>query len=164
MPWLSVELVLGMHGGSRKRFLRYQAVFLQERLNLLGELRHGSYLGSEEYSEECIERLKGEVREEKPQARSLLRSRDARELAIRILKGLGEEEPESLLKVRKYRCPNRDVAIYILYQLGVYLNKEIGEIFNVGYTAVPGAAKRGQGYVSSDGPLERAVKRIIADI
>ena len=68
------------------------------------------------------------------------------------------------MKVRKYRCPNRDVAIYILYQLGIYLNKEIGEVFDVGYTAVPGAAKRGQGYVSSDGPLERAVKRIIADI
>ena len=137
---------------------------LQKGPDLLGELRHGLYLGSEEYSEECIERLKGEDKEEKPQARSLLRSRDARELAIRILKGLGEEEPESLLKVRKYRCPNRDIAIYILYQLGIYLNKEIGEVFDVGYTAVPGAVKRGQDYVKSDGRLERAVKRIIADI
>jgi len=70
----------------------------------------------------------------------------------------------SLLKVRKYRCPNRDMAIYLLYQLGIYLNKEIGEVFDVGHTAVPGAAKRAQEYVRSDGRLERAVKRIIADI
>jgi hypothetical protein len=77
---------------------------------------------------------------------------------------LGEKDPESVLKVRKYRCPNRDVAIYVLYQLGVYLNREIGKVFGVGYTAVPGAVKRGQEHLRSDGQLERVVKKIIADI
>jgi hypothetical protein len=122
------------------------------------------YLGSEEFSEKCIERLKGEGYQEKPQARSLLRSRDIRILAIKILKGLEEKDPESVLKVRKYRCQNRDVAMYVLSHLGVYLNKEIGKVFGVGYTAVPGAVKRGQEYLGSDGQLERVVKKIIADI
>jgi len=153
-----------MCGGSRKRFLRAQQVFFEERPNLLEDLRHGLYLGSEAYLEECMERLKGEGHPEKPQARSLLRSRDIRALAIKILKGLGEKDPEFVLRVRKYRCQNRDVAIYVLYQLGVYLNREIGKVFGVGYTAVPGAVKRGQGYLRSDGQLERVVKKIIADI
>jgi len=164
VSWLTTELVLGMYGGSRKRFLRAQRVFFEERPNLLEDLRHGLYLGSEEFSEECIERFKGGKHHEKPQARSLLRSRDIRALSIRILKGLGEKDPESVLKVRKYRCQNRDFAIYVLYQLGVYLNKEIGKVFGVGYTAVPGAVKRGQEYLRSDGQLERLVKKIIADI
>ena len=164
VSWLTTELVLGMYGGSRKRFLRAQQVFFEERPNLLEDLRHGLYLGSEEFSEECIERFKGGKHHEKPQARSLLRSRDIRALSIKILKGLGEKDPESVLKVRKYRCQNRDFAIYVLYQLGVYLNKEIGKVFGVGYTAVPGAVKRGQEYLSSDGQLERLVKKIIADI
>ena len=164
VSWLTTELVLGMYGGSRKRFLRARQVFFEERPNLLEDLRHGLYLGSEEFSEECIERFKGGKHHEKPQARSLLRSRDIRILAIKILKGLGEKDPESVLKVRKYRCPNRDVAIYVLYQLGVYLNREIGKVFGVGYTAVPGAVKRGQEYLRSDGQLERVVKKIIADI
>jgi REP element-mobilizing transposase RayT len=164
VSWLTTELVLGMYGGSRKRFLRAQQVFLAERPNLLEDLRHGLYLGGEEFSEECIERLKGEDHHEKPQARSLLRGRDIRALAIKILKGLGEKDPESVLKVRKYRCQNRDVAIYVSYQLGVYLNREIGEVFGVGYTAVPGAVKRGQEYLRSDGQLERVVNKIIADI
>ena len=30
-------------------------------------------------------------------------------------------------------------ATEIFYQLGLYLNKEIGKVFGVGYTAVPGA-------------------------
>ena len=164
VSWLTTELVLGMYGGSRKRFMRAQRVFFEERPNLLEDLRHGLYLGSEEFSEECIERFKGGKHHEKPQARSLLRSRDIRALSIRILKGLGEKDPESVLKVRKYRCQNRDFAIYVLYQLGVYLNKEIGKVFGVGYTAVPGAVKRGQEYLRSDGQLERLVKKIIADI
>ena len=164
VSWLTTELVLGMYGGSRKRFLRAQQVFFEERPNLLEDLRHGLYLGSEEFSEECIERFKGGKHHEKPQARSLLRSRDIRALSIKILKGLGEKDPESVLKVRKYRCQNRDFAIYVLYQLGVYLNKEIGKVFGVGYTAVPGAVKRGQEHLRSDGQLERMIKKIITDI
>jgi len=164
VSWLTTELVLGMYGGSRKRFLRAQQVFFEERPNLLEDLRHGLYLGSEAFSEECIERFKGEEHHEKPQARSLLRSRDIRALAIKILKGLGEKDPESVLKVRKYRCRNRDIAIYVLYQLGVYLNREIGKVFGVGYTAVPGAVKRGQEHLRSDGQLERMIQKIIADI
>jgi putative transposase len=164
VSWLTTELVLGMYGGSRRRFVRAQELFFKESPSLLGELRHGLYLGSEVFSEECIERLKGKSYGEKPQARSLLRSRDIRGLVNKILEGLGEKEPESVLKVRKYRCQNRDVAIYVLYQLGVYLNREIGKVFGVGYTAVPGAGKRGQQYIKSDRQLERMVNNIIADI
>jgi hypothetical protein len=55
-------------------------------------------------------------------------------------------------------------ATEIFYQLGVYLNEEIGKVFGVGYTAVPEAVKRGPEYLGSDGQLERVVNNIIADI
>jgi REP element-mobilizing transposase RayT len=164
VSWLTTELVLGMYGGSRKRFVRDQQMFFKERASLLEDLMHGLYLGSEAFSEECIERLKGKGHPEKPQARSLLRSRDIRVLVTKILKRLGEKDPELVMKVRKYRCQNRDVAIYVLYQIGVYMNREIGEVFGVGYTAVPGAVKRGQQYLRSNGQLEKVVNNIIADI
>jgi REP element-mobilizing transposase RayT len=164
VSWLTTELVLGMYGGSRKRFVRAQELFFKESPSPLEDLRHGLYLGSESFSEECIKRLKGEGHHEKPQARSLLRSRDIRGLVAKILRGLGEKDPESVLRVRKYRCQNRDVAIYVLYQLGVYLNREIGKVFGVGYTAISGAVKRGQQYLGSDRQLERVVNNIIADI
>jgi len=164
VSWLTTELVLGMYGGSRRKFLKTQQMFFEEGPNILEDFRHGLYLGSEEFSRECMERLRDEDRHEKPQVRSLLKSKDIRALAIKILKGLGEKGPESVLKVRKYRCQSRDVAIYILFQFGVYLNKEIGKVFGVGYTAVPGAVKRGQEYLRSDGQLEKVVNGIIADI
>jgi putative transposase len=164
VPWLTTDLILGMYEGSRKRFLRAQQMFFKEKPNLLEDLRHGLYLGDEAFSEECRRRIKGEEHPEKPQGKSLIRNRDIRALAVKILKGLGERDPESALEVRKYRYQNRDVAIDILYRLGVYLNREIGEVFGVGYTAIPGAIKRGQRYLNSDRRLAKLVKKIIDDI
>lgn len=162
--WLTTELVLGMYGGSRKRFMRAQQEYFPEGSNLLENLRHGLYLGSEGFWEECLEKVKDEQHEEKPQARALLRSRDIRTLANKILKGLGEKDPEGVFGVRKYRNRSRDVAIYVLYQLGVYLNMEIGEVFGVGYTAVSGAVRRGREYIGSDKQLAKVVQKIIAAI
>jgi DNA-directed RNA polymerase specialized sigma24 family protein len=56
------------------------------------------------------------------------------------------------------------VAIYILYQLGVYRNEEIGEVFGVGYTAVTGAVKRALAYLNKDLGLEKMTKKIINDM
>jgi REP element-mobilizing transposase RayT len=164
VSWLTTELVLGMYGGSRKEFLKAQEMSLQGDKNILDELWHGLYLGSDEFGEECIGRVKKENHREKPQGRLLLRRRDIQVLALEILGRLGESDPESVLKVRKYRCPSRDVAIYILYQLGVYGNEEIGEVFGVGYTAVTGAVKRALAYFNTDRRLEKTAKRIINDI
>ena len=112
----------------------------------------------------CIERIKAEEHREKPQVRSLLRGRNIGALAWAILGKLGEKDPNLMLNVRKHRCLNRDVAVYILYQLGVYQNEEIGKAFGVGYTAVTGAVKRGYEYLQGDQQLERTVERIISDI
>ena len=53
---------------------------------------------------------------------------------------------------------------FVLYELGVYLNREIGEVFGIGYTAIPGVVKRGKEYLRSDRQLEGVINEIIADI
>ncbi len=164
VSWLMTGLVLGMYGGSRKKFLKAQQLSLGEKENLLDELRHGLYLGSEEFSEECIQRIKKEDYREKPQVRLLLRNRDVRALACKILERLGEKDPDLMLNFPRNRSPNRSIAMYILYQLGVYRNVDIGKVFGVGYTAVTGAAKRGQEYLNSNRQLGKTVKKILNDI
>ena len=101
---------------------------------------------------------------EKPQARLLRRDRDLRPLARAILKRLGEKNPDSALAARRRHCPNRDLAIYLLYHLGIYRNEEIGRIFGVGYTAITGAVKRGQAYADSDWQAEKTAREILSDI
>src|SRR4030042_2209992 len=162
-PWLTTELALGMHGGSRKRFLKAQQLFLEEKGNLMDDLRHGLYLGSEEFSKESIQRVKEEEHREKPQSRLLLENRVIQSVVFKILEHLGEKDPDAVLNSKRKRRPKRDVAIYILYQLGQYRNEEIGKVFGVGYTAVTGAVRRGQEYLDSDSRLTKMVKEITND-
>jgi hypothetical protein len=58
------------------------------------------------------------VRKEQAEAGATPIAEGIQGLTIKILKGLGEKAPESALQVRKERCKNRDIAIYILYQIG----------------------------------------------
>jgi putative transposase len=162
VSWLTTDLVLGMYEGDRNRFLEAQRLSLEDP-HLLKDLRHGLYLGSEAFSEECRKKATQEDHHEKPQWRSLLRERDLRVLASEVLKKLGEKDPELLLNAKKKPSLNRDVAIYVLYQLGVYRNKEIGEAFDVGYTAVSEAVKRGKEYIRLDRRLEKKVRGIAID-
>jgi hypothetical protein len=122
------ELVLGLYGGSRPKFLKAQHLFFKEERKVLEDLRYGIYLGSEAFSKECIQKSKIEEHREKPQLRELLRSRDIQSLAFDILKDLGGKKPDSVLNPRKGRRPARDMAIYILYRLGIYRNEEIGRV------------------------------------
>jgi len=165
LSWLTTDLVLGMYGGSRKRFCRAQHSYLGEERTLFDELRYGLYLGSDEFAEECIKRVKEEDIREKPQVRFLLKGRDIQPLAFKIFKELGEKDPYSVMRSKRgTRRPKRDIVIYILSYLGVYTNRQIGEAFEVGYTAVTGAAKRGERYVEEDDRLKKTVERIINDI
>ena len=164
VSWLTTDVVLGICGGSRREFLKAQRLSFAEGGNLLDDLRYGLYLGSAEFSEECLQRAKGEAHREKPQFRALLRGRDPRAIAVEVLKRLGENDPGSVLGVRRVRSINRDLTIYILYQLGVYRNDEIGEVFKVRYTAISGAVKRAQEYLSSHTQLVKMIRKIINDI
>jgi len=164
VSWLTTELILGLYGGDRKKFIAAQEESLRGNENILDKLWYGLYLGSKEFSEECIKRVKKESHQEKPQGRAFLRSRNIEDIVLEILEKLGEKHPQMVLKVQKFRCRNRDVAMYILYQLGLYGNKEIGRVFGIGYTAVTGAVKRALSYLRKDHNLEREVKRIINDI
>lgn len=163
--WLTTDLALGIYGDSRERFCNAQKSYLGEENSPFNNLKYGLYLGSDEFIEQCIERVKKEDRREKPQATSLLKGKKIQTIIFKILKELGEKNPDRVVKpTRRTRRPNRDIAIYILHYLGIYTNKEIGEAFGVGYTAVTGTIKRGEEYINYDKRLQKKVAGIINDI
>ena len=129
-----------------------------------GNERRDIFYGKQDYVQflevlgRVVERHPG-----KPQYRSLLRGQDARALALEILGQLGERDPASVLHRRRIRSVNRDLAIYVLYQLGVYRNEDIGKAFGVGYTAVTAAVSRAREHLGNNVALEQAVKRILND-
>ena len=161
--WLTTDVVLDMYGGSRTMFVREQQAYVGRDDSILDDLQHGLYLGSKEFAEECLQRVWETGHREKPQFRSLLRGRDVRVMALEILERLGEKNPESLLGVRRVRSFNRALTIYILHQLGIYRNEEIGRVFGVGYTAVTATVNRVRRSLKENVQLERTIKTILSD-
>ena len=51
-PWLTTSLVLGMYGGSRKKFIDAQLAYAGKEKSLLDELRYGLFLGSERFAQD----------------------------------------------------------------------------------------------------------------
>lgn len=157
--WLTTDVILALHEGSRRKFSESQNNYSGEKRSPLDALRYGLYLGSENFSEECIRRTKGDKKKEQPQLKFLLRGRTIADISFKILKQLNEKDPEAVIKSkRRVERPNRDIAIFILSHLGVYTNKEIGEAFGVGYTAITGTIKRGEQYIKKDKRLGNITK------
>ncbi len=164
-PWLTTSLVGGMYGGSRQRFVKAQFAYADEEVNLLDELRHGLFLGGEQFVDEWKERLRGENHREKPQARSALKDQDISFAVEKVFSKLDVEDPSPLLiPLRREKRPDRDLAIYILCNLGVFTHHEIGRTFGVGYTSVSGALKRARRYMDSENKIRKKVDRILNDI
>jgi putative transposase len=163
-PWLTTDLLLSMYGKNRKEFQKAQEHYVTRESHILDELYHGSYLGSEEFASQCLSKLTEEHHTEKPQIKNLLKSTPIRTIALDLFGQLGEKDPEPLFHARRRtNRPNRDVAIYALSRLGVFTNKEIGELFDVGYTAVTEAVKRGASYIAADEKIRTITDAIIID-
>jgi len=164
LSWLSTEVILGVSGGKRKKFIADQKAYLTQDGTVLDNLRHGLYFGSEDFSDECRQRLQGESRQEKPQIKSLLKSVDIQKCALDIVERLRAGRPEVILKARRgARNSQRDITIYVMSQMGVYTNKEIGELFGVGYTTVTEAVKRAESVLKEDRKLKNLVYKVIAN-
>jgi putative transposase len=160
--WLTTDVVLGMCGGSRKKFIGEQDAYVRKAESALDALHHGLCLGSEDFAEECARRLQGEDLAEKPQLRQLYRGKNVRTRAVEILKYLGGEEAVGMTRAgsRKNR-PLRDTGMYVLQQTGLYSNKEIGEVFGVGYTAVTEAVRRTERFLQTNRVIAAKVRKIL---
>jgi putative transposase len=163
-PWLTTETMLGMSRGSRKRFCSEQDAYVKRRESPLQELRHGLYMGGEEYAEECRRLAKAERSPEKPQMRLLQRSVDKRQIAEEILGKLGAGVADNYLTAKKQKRRSRDLCIYIMSKMGAYTNRGIGELFGVGYTAITGTVKRAEKYLEGNKRLKRSVNKMVDEL
>ena len=161
--WLKMESVLGLYEGNRRRFAREQQIALEKGGQILQDLHSGLYLGTPDFADECLKKANKEKHREKPQIRALLGEKDIKQMAIKVLERIGDKNPVSSLSTRRRGAFLRDVAIHVLYESGVYRNKEIGSVFGVGYTAITEAAKRGRGYLEADRDLAKIATGLLID-
>ena len=163
--WLTTNMLLSMYGDSARRLKRAHVSYLGQKTKIFDDLHKGICLGTKEFAKTCMKGLKDLKSSGTSQIKSLLKTRNIYEIAREILLALGEGDPNAVfVSKKKKRKINRDITIFILSNLGIFTNKEIGELFGVGYTAVSEAAKRGAELSQSNIEIRKKVNNITIDI
>ena len=135
----------------------------EEEDRLLENLRFGLLLAGEKVAEQFRQKLGKKGHREQPQGRHLLRSRPVAEQVGPLGQALGltlDEVAEFRRPIRRRARPLRDVLIYLLWRNSDYMLLEIGEYFNIGYTAVGNARVRGESHLKGN----RRLKLMLADL
>jgi len=81
-----------------------------------------------------------------------------------ILGRLGAEAADNHLTAKKQKWRLRDLCIYIMSRMGAYTNREIGELFGVGYTAITGTVKRAEKHLEKSKRLQRLIDKTIDEL
>jgi chromosomal replication initiation ATPase DnaA len=158
-------MLLSMYGNNTRKLQGAHASYLGQGTKIFEDLHKGVCLGTKEFAKTCMEELKDIKSSGVPKIKSPLKAQNINGIARIILSALGEDDPDAVFaSKKKKRKINRDIAIYVLVNLGVFTNKEIGGVFGVGYSAVSEAAKRGRELLRSDKEIRKRIDNITIDI
>ncbi|HJP17740.1 MAG TPA: transposase [Nitrospinota bacterium] len=138
--WLQTNAILSQLNvkNPQKAYKEIVQNYSKEEKKLWEEFRHGLILGSQEY----VDKIKTKYLSENPnieipQKRKILGSDPHAILnkAASFLK-CNMADVLSSKRVKPSNKEKRGLLIYLLWDMGLYNNKEIGELFNLGYSSI----------------------------
>jgi putative transposase len=159
--WLMKEDILKMFAGNEPAFRHAVKTYEEEPDKLLDSLRCGILLGSQQAIEKLNNKIGKYVHREKPQTKEIKRQgplQDViREIAVRLNVPPGE--------LNAFRTPirgrgriMRDILIYFLWKTTYYSLGEVGKYFNIEYTSVVNARKRGELHLNNHPKLKKLIE------
>ena len=140
--WLNTEVILSqlVNAGDRHQAYRRNAQkYAEEEGRLWEDLRHGFILGSERFVKTIKERyLPDAPHPEVPQQKRVAKDVDVEKALSQAAKLLGcdVEEFRNGGRVSPQRSLERDLLLYLIRQMGVLTDHQLGGMFGLGYSAV----------------------------
>ena len=138
---LKKDLILSQFGGwdSFKAYREKVQKYSEESANLFEDLRHGFFLGTKVYLDAIGKKhLAKKPDAELPQLNRIIKDKDP----VKSLECAAKAIRFDLNKLRQSKrtpkedIPDRDILLYCLKETGFYTNKQIGDLFNLTYSAV----------------------------
>lgn len=139
--WLLAKPILSLLDTKNKHLAYRKMVqnYSREETRIWEDFRHGLFLGSQKF----IDLIKSKYLSENPdseipQKRQVLRNTDPEKIlkkAAKVLK-CNMNDFLSSSRISDSDKLNRDVLVYLLWSTGWYTNKEIGNLFGLGYSSV----------------------------
>ncbi len=168
--WLATDLILALHLDTPDPHQAYResARRYADEENLLWEdLRHGFILGGGEFSAKIKQSHRPAAgREELTQHRRLWQDEDPTDILVAAAGALGVD-PAAYRKGTRLSGADvfkRDLIVYLLYQLGRWPNNQIGQLFNITYSAVSRRVALMKKKVSEDESVRRQIEQLKSQI
>ena len=139
--WLRTAAILS-HFDVKDKNKAYREMvqrYSREEKRIWEDFRHGLFLGSQKFIDHIKSRYLSEKPDgEIPQKRHVLRDTNPKtimEKAAKLLKCNTNDFLQSA-RISDSNKLNRDLLIYLLWSTGWYNNKEIGNLFGLGYSSI----------------------------
>ena len=162
--WLNLDIILSQfnskdrHGYYRKKVQRYA----KEEKRLWEDFRYGLYLGTHEFVDRLKKTFLTDTHAEIPQQTKLLKIGNPEvllEKAARILK-CNLTNFKNSLRISEQDKYNRDLLIYLLWETGLFKNKEIGDLLGLTYSSISRRAAIIRKRIAKDNRLKKQFKRL----
>jgi REP element-mobilizing transposase RayT len=153
--WLKTDLILSFFSGGRSRQAYRDKVqhYAKEEKSVLEDFRHGLIVGTHQF----VDKIKAQYvlqvpHQEIPQQKGLVG---------RINTKLFLEQVSRLFNCEVHRFKRagrlfgedkdlRDLLVFFLWERGSYTNREIGEVFSLGYTSVSHIVKKVKNHLKAN--------------
>jgi len=164
--WLTPSLILSLfdekdkHGAYRRQVQQYA----EEARNIWEEVKHGLFLGGEEFADTIRQKLLPDRQgnSEVPQKKKTAKLPDIEiqlQKAARAL-GLDMEKTAARWRVRPDEQEIRDLLLYTLWESGQYKNYETGKFFGLSYSAVSKRAHYIRRHIEVEPALRKTIEKI----
>ncbi len=167
--WLNKDLILSQFNGkdSYKAYREKVQKYSEEEAKIFESLRHGFFFGTKRYLDEIKKNyLKKESDAELPKLNRIIKDKDP----VKSLKRAAKAINFDLKKLRqsnrifKKDIQDRDILLYFLRETGIYTNKQIGDLFNLTYSAVSRRADIAKSDISKQTEMKRKYNLIKSKI
>ena len=164
--WLNTKVIFSQfinvkdqHQAYRENIQKYS----KEEQRVWEDLRHGIFIGTEKFVGKMKKRYLPDIAHaELPSQKQVIKDVDIEKV---IFKAVGLLKCDMNLfrearRISKSTKADRDLLIYIAWQIGVTTNQEIGEKFGLSYSAVSQRVRIVKELLNKDEELERKYRQI----
>ncbi len=158
--WLKTEEILSQFQDPRDRHVAYREEMQrcsQEEALLWKDLCHGFILGTKDFVEDIRWRfLPDTLKRDIPQQMDLKKNLDLGQILKRAAHFLDwDEDFKNAHRVSQERVLDRDLLLYLIWQLGVRTNSQIGAIFGLTGSAISRRVRIFRSIIAEDSLLQK---------
>lgn len=169
-PWLKTDEILNQFENAQDRHAAYREEiqrYSQEEARLWEDLRHGFILGTKNFVEIIRQRfLPATPEREIPQQMDLIKDLDIEQILRRAIRFLGWDEAhlKKTIRISPDLVLDRDLLLYLIWQLGIRTNYQIGELFGLTGSAISRRVRIFRSKVANDVSLQKRVSDLKSTI